>query len=121
MALPVTTLLPFLTAAASGTAQAVPAGWNLATGGGGVTWRTVPTAVDARMPRAVSIDVDLTTAPNKQQVLFLAFVGSIGAGEVFVPPTMAPGAVVPPTTVAELVRFCPYAAARIVHLEERPT
>jgi hypothetical protein len=121
MALSVTTLLPFLTAAAAGTAQAVPAGWNLATGGGGVTWRTVPTAVDARMPRAVSIDVDLTTAPNKQQVLFLAFVGSIGAGEVFVPPSMAPGAVVPPTTVAELVRFCPYAAARIVHLEERPT
>lgn len=121
LALSVTTLLPFLTAAAAGTAQAVPGGWNLATGGGGVTWRTVPTAVDARMPRAVSIDVDLTPVPNKQQVLFLAFVGSIGAGEVFVPPTTAPGAVVPPTTVSELVRFCPYAAARIVHIENRPT
>jgi hypothetical protein len=121
LALPVATLLPFLAAAATGTAQPVPGGWNLATGGGGITWRTVPTAVDARMPRAVSIDVDLTTVPNKQQVLFLAFVGSIGAGEVFVPPTTAPGAVVPPTTVAELVRFCPYAAARIVHIENRPT
>jgi hypothetical protein len=54
-------------------------------------------------------------------VLFLAFVGSIGAGEVFVPPTTAPGAVVPPTTVVELVRFCPYVAARIVHMENRPT
>ena len=121
LALSVATLLPFLTAAAAGTAQPVPAGWNLATGGGGLTWRTVPTAVDARMPRAVSIDVDLTAVPNKQQVLFLAFVGSIGAGEVFVPPTMSSGAVVPPTTVAELVRFCPYAAARIVHIENRPT
>ena len=121
LALSVTTLLPFLTAAVAGTAQPVPAGWNLATGGGGLTWRTVPTAVDARMPRAVSIDVDLTAVPNKQQVLFLAFVGSIGAGEAFVPPTTAPGAVVPPTTVAELVRFCPYAAARIVHIENRPT
>jgi hypothetical protein len=121
LALPVTTLLPFLTAAAAGTAQPVPAGWNLATGGGGITWRTVPTAVDARMPRAVSIDVDLTAVPNKQQVLFLAFVGSIGAGEVFVPQTTATGAVVPPTTVSELVRFCPYAAARIVHIENRPT
>jgi hypothetical protein len=40
---------------------------------------------------------------------------------VFVPPTTAPGAVVPPTTVSELVRFCPCAAARIVHIEERPT
>ncbi len=121
LALSVTSLLPFLTAAAAGTAQPVPAGWNLATAGGGLTWRTVPTAVDARMPRAVSIDVDLTAVPNQRQVLFLAFVGSLGAGEVFVPPTTTSGAVLPPTTVAELVRFCPYAAARIVHLENRPT
>jgi hypothetical protein len=117
----VTTLLPFLTAAAAGTVQAVPGGWNLASGGGGVNWRTVPTPVDARMPRAVSIDVDLSAVPNKQQVLFLAFVGSLGAGEVFVPPTTSTAGVVPPTTVAELVRFCPYAAARIVHIEQRPT
>jgi hypothetical protein len=73
------------------------------------------------MPRAVSVDVDLTGAPNGQQVLFLAFVGSVGAGEVFVPPSTSPTAVVPPITVSELVRFCPYAAARVVHVVDRPT
>jgi len=121
MAESVTTLLPFLTAAAGGTAQAAPAGWNLATTGGGLSWATVPTAVDARMPRAVSIDVDLTPVTAGRQVLFLALVGSLGAGEVFVPPTIAPGVVSPPTTVSELVRFCPYAAARIIHIVDRPT
>jgi hypothetical protein len=40
---------------------------------------------------------------------------------VFVPPTISTAGVVPPTTVAELVRFCPYAAARVVHIEQRPT
>jgi hypothetical protein len=120
MALPVATLLPFLTAAVAGTVQAVPAGWNLATAGGGATWATASTPIDSRMPRAVSVDVDLTGVASGQQVLFLAFVGSIGAGEVFVPPSTSASAAVAPTTVSELVRFCPYAAARVVHVVDRP-
>jgi len=121
MALSVTTLLPFLTDAVAGTVQAVPAGWNLATSGGGATWATASTPIDSRMPRAVSADVDLTAVPNGQQVLFLAFVGSVGAGEVFVPPSTAPNATVAPVTVSDLVRYCPYAGARVVHVVDRPT
>ncbi len=120
MALPVATLLPFLTAAVAGTVQPTPTGWNLATAGGGATWATASTPIDSRMPRAVSVDVDLTGAPNGQQVLFLAFVGSVGAGEVFVAPSTVSNAVVPPVTVSDLVRYCPYAAARVVHVVDRP-
>ena len=109
-------LPPFLAAVAlagvGAPAPASPAGWNVATTAGGSAMRTLPVMLDARLPRAVSIDVDLSTVTNGQRVLLLALVGS-GADD----PVTAPAGA--PANVADLVQAWPNAALRIVKVVNR--
>ncbi len=95
------------------TPLAVPGGWTLAGPGGGASVHRLPTSLDARMPRAVPIDVDLSGVPSGHRVLFLAIVGS--GTDAF---TAAP--VGAPTTASALVRAWPYAALRMVRAYPRP-
>lgn len=95
------------------TPAAVPAGWTLAGPGGGASVHRLGVALDARIPRAVSIDVDLSTVPTGHRVLFLAIVGS-SVDPLTTPPAGAPA------TVADLARAWPYAALRMVRAFPRP-
>ena len=115
MALSPTTVATYLTAIAGGTAAVIPGGWNVAAGSGGAALRTVSVPVDGRMPRGTSIDVDLSAVPAGQHVLFLAFVGST-ADDL---PLSLP-AINPLTSITDLVRSWPYAAARVVMVIDRP-
>jgi hypothetical protein len=115
MALSPTTVATYLTAIAGGTAAVIPGGWNVAAGSGAVARRTVSVPVDGRMPRGTSIDVDLSAVPAGQHVLFLAFVGST-ADDL---PLSLP-AINPLTSITDLVRSWPYAAARVVLVNDRP-
>jgi hypothetical protein len=94
------------------TPAAVPTGWSLAGPGGGASVHRLPTSLDARMPRAVPIDVDLSGVPSGHRVLFLAIVGSntdpLGALPV--------GTL---TTASALVRAWPHAALRMVRAYPR--
>jgi len=68
-------------------------------------------ALDARLPRAVPIDVDLSAVPVNNRVLFLAIGGSS------VDPCTAPPVGLPANpTVVDLVKCWPYAALRMVRL-----
>jgi hypothetical protein len=67
------------------------------------------------MPRAVSIDVDLTGIPDNHFVLFLAIAGST------VDPCTAPAQALPAApTVRQVIRRWPYAALRLVQVTRRP-
>ncbi|MDF1503865.1 hypothetical protein, partial [Roseisolibacter sp. H3M3-2] len=96
----------------AGTPTPAPAGWTLAGPGAGGALVRLPHTLDARMPRAVSVDVDLSGVTAGNRVLFLAVAGSsvdpCGAAPV--------GA---PTTAAQLVRAWPYAALRMVQVFDR--
>ena len=106
------TLPAFALALAQGNAAVAPAGWNLVPAVGPALHR-LPVAIDARLPRAVSIDVDLTTVAPFDRVLFVAVVGS-GADILSIAPNGAP------VTVSDLVRNWPYAAMRLVTVINRP-
>ncbi len=103
------------------TPQAPPAGWTVVTASGGASVHRLPVAVDARLPRAVSVDLDLSavvdpaggTAP--QRVLLVAVAGS-GADPLSVAPVGLPA----PATPADLVRRWPYAAMRLLRVVRRP-
>jgi hypothetical protein len=85
------------------------AGWNQVLSGGSPLLR-LPVPLDARMPRAVSVDVDFTCVATGQYILIMAFVGSS------VDPCAAPVAdnmPANPTTIADLTRYWPCAAGRI--------
>jgi hypothetical protein len=70
--------------------------------------------LDARMPRAVSIDVDLSLAPpNHRFVLFLALVGST-VDKCTVVPVGLPAA--GPVTPDQLALAWPHAALLMVEL-----
>jgi hypothetical protein len=116
MATPLTTLPAFLAgvlaAGVGGAPPATPAGWNVATAANGSAMRALLKPLDARLPRAVSIDVDLTAVPQGHRVLLLALVGST-ADDPILPPTGAP------VTVADLVQAWPHAALRIVRVTKR--
>jgi hypothetical protein len=75
----------------------------------------LPVGVDARMPRAVPIDVDLSDITTGHSVLFLAIVGSTvdpcSEAPVGLPATPRP---------ADLARGWPYAALRLVRVSARP-
>ena len=82
-------------------------------------------ALDARMPRAASLNVDLRTAvvPANHRVLFLAIAGSGTAGVINAlhdPCSVAPVGLAGNATVADLVRRWPYAALRLVRVSPRP-
>jgi hypothetical protein len=102
---------------AAGNAHATPAGWTLENGNvAGASIHRLPVALDARMPRAVSIDVDLTGIPDNHFVLFLAIAGST------VDPCTAPAQALPAAapTVRQVIRRWPYAALRLVQVTRRP-
>ncbi|MCA0322478.1 MAG: hypothetical protein LCH60_07885 [Actinobacteria bacterium] len=117
-----TQALAWVVTAVTGVNPPAPAGWgwNRAGGGAGVAWNTLPIPIDARLPRAVSFDVDLAAVPDNHHVLFLAIVGS-SADDARLVPTTSAAATVPPVTVTQLVQCWPYAAARVVQVLPRPT
>ena len=108
--------------AGAGANPAAPAGWgwNLASGSAAAAWTTLSVPLDARLPRAVTVDVDLSAVPDNHHVLFLAIVGST-ADDARTMPTTSAIATVPPVTVSQLVQCWPYAAARVVQVIPRPT
>jgi hypothetical protein len=91
----------------------VPAGWRreLVAGSPRIP---LPVPLDARMPRAVPIDVDLSVVPDGESVLFLAITGST-ADPCSVPPAGLPATPRP----ADLVRRWPYAALRLARVDAR--
>jgi hypothetical protein len=123
MAVDPTQALAWLAQAATGVNPAAPAGWgwNQAGGGGGVAWNTLSVPVDARLPRAITFDVDLSAVPDNHHVLFLAVVGSTADDMPPLVPTTSGVATVPPVTVTQLVQCWPYAGARVVQVIPRPT
>ncbi|MFC7496388.1 MULTISPECIES: hypothetical protein [unclassified Nocardioides] len=102
---------------AQGNAHAVPDGWTHQTGPapGNAPRHSLPVALDARLPRAVSIDVNLSTVPTGNRVLFLAIAGSsadrCSAAAVGLPAN---------PTVSDLARCWPHAALRMVQVNPRP-
>ncbi len=91
---------------------ATPAGWNVALTGGNALHRlSVPLA--ARMPRAISANIDLTAVPSGRRVLLLAIVGSSADPFSAVPSG-------PIDRVDRFVRNWPHAAARLISVWRRP-
>jgi hypothetical protein len=101
---------------ASSATPAAPTGWTLATAGG-LAVNRLSVRLDARMPRSVSFDVDLSASGINAGdfVLFLAFVGST-ADSFAATPVALPAS----PTVADLVTRWTPAAARLVQVMTRP-
>lgn len=108
-------LVPYLAAAIAApltTPPTGPAGWNVATDTNGAAMRTLLTTLDARLPRAVSIDVDLSGVTSGHRVMFLALVGSTVDDAI-----VAPAGVV--NNLSDLVRGWEPASIRIVKVVTR--
>jgi hypothetical protein len=103
-------------AVAQGNPAATPAGWNLVANAAGGPLHTLPVALDARLPRAVSIDVDLGAVAANHRVLFLAIAGS-PVDPCTAVPVGLPGA---GADVRDLVRSWPHAALRLARVNPRP-
>ena len=97
----------FRACASSGTMHAPPSGWTAAGPAVGQPVTSLPVPLDARMPRALSFDVDLTDTFLKT-VELLAVVWD-ESGRLTIDPAV-PGV----TTIADYVRGWPYAAYRSV-------
>jgi len=69
--------------------------------------------LDARLPKAVSVDIDLSAVTEWHRVLVVAIVGSTTDAL-----TTAPSGAI--TNTASLVRNWPHAAARLVQVRARP-
>lgn len=108
-------LVALTTAAVAGVALPAVGTWNVATLGGGAALHPLGVALDARLPRAVSFDVNLSGVTAGHRVLFLAIVGS---RDDDVQPVEAPTGA--PATVRDLVLGWPHAACRIVRVVARP-
>jgi hypothetical protein len=87
-----------------------PAGWS-----GGAAVFKLPATLDAFMPRAVSIDLDLNLVHDGNHLLLLAVCGS----SADVPPPL-PGAMTGTATIGDLVRTWPRAALRLLKVTTRP-
>jgi hypothetical protein len=85
----------------------------------GVSLTSLLVPLDATMPRAVPIDVDLQAVPDTHFVMFLAIAGSNVDGLTASPVLVPPPAATPPTVV-DLVQRWPYAALRVVRIAPRP-
>ncbi len=103
-------------ALASGAPTAPPVGWNVA----GAPLNRLPVALDARMPRAISVDLAPTAGtgvgeldPAHNFVLFAAAVGSTVDPFTAVAPAAA-------TTAEALTLAWPHLALRLVELKPRP-
>jgi hypothetical protein len=92
---------------------ATPAGWTLQAGPAGAAIHRLPTTLDARIPRAVSIDVDFSGVTAYHHVLLVAVVGSSIDMLTALPQNA-------PVTVNDLVRNWPYAAMRLARVIPRP-
>ena len=120
MALSPLDVATYLSSVVAGAPVAIPGGWSVATGTGGVARRVLSVPLEGRMPRGASIDVDLSAVAVGQHVLFLAFVCSTADDLPLLQPSMSAVANVPPASIQDLVRCWPYAAARVVSIQSRP-
>lgn len=99
---------------AGGGVAAAPGLWQLETGSAATPLHRLPTTLDARLPRAVSVDVDLSGVDNSDFVLFLAIGGST------LDPCTTPAVGLPANpTVRDLARCWPHAALRLVRVGRR--
>jgi hypothetical protein len=97
----------------TGAPQADPAGWNAAVDGAGARVHRLAHVLDARLPKAIPVDIDLSAVPDWHRVLIVAIVGSNTDNL-----TTAPTAAV--TTPETLARQWPHAALRLVQVVPRP-
>lgn len=116
---PAAPVIAYLRGVASGVSSSTPppAGWNVVRTPIGDVMHQLDVSLDARLPRGVSIDVDLSPArltPTTNHVLFLAFVNNLGET------TLADPAVAAPANLVDMVTSWTYTAARQVHLMNRP-
>ena len=98
----------------TGTPSAAPAGWNdvpPATG----SFHRLPVALDARLPRAISIDVNFSGVTKGHHVLILALVASDTTGDRFQQNVNGT-----PADMNDFVRAWPHCAMRIVRVFDRP-
>lgn len=94
------------------TPVAAPAGWTAVTTAGSAVHRLgVP--LDARLPRAISIDVDLSSVPVNHHVALVAVVGSS-----LDPPSTPPAGA--STSATDVVLAWSHAAMRVVQMVDRP-
>ena len=98
---------------ASTALPAAPVDWTPVPVSGTRMLHRLPIRLDARMPRAISIDVNLSAVPLNNSVLFLAIVGS--AADPCTTPVTLPATPRP----ADLARRWPYAALRLVRVVPR--
>jgi hypothetical protein len=99
------------------TGHAAPNGWQVVTTGAGAARHTLGVPLSAHLPRAVTVDLDLTApgapTPTPRGVVLLALTGSLMDDQP-VPEPPAPGA------LADFVRDRWYAAARFLLVSLRP-
>ncbi len=107
---PAAGIVDWARAAVAGGNPAPPAGWQV----GGARRNPLSVPLQARMPRAVPIDVDLTGLARFTRVLLLAIAGSSVDECSAAPVAMPAGA-----TVSDLVQRWPYAAMRLVTVSPR--
>ena len=112
LATPATDVVAWAQGVAAGAAPPVPPGWQVGGAAPGRNPLSVP--LDARLPRAVPIDVDLATVPRFHRVLLLAVGGSTTD-----PCSAAPVGMPAGPTVVDLVQRWPYAALRMVTVSPR--
>ncbi|SFE46143.1 hypothetical protein SAMN04487869_10895 [Marinobacter sp. DSM 26671] len=108
-----TNVVPFVRSLTGGAPQPTPPGWNVALAADGTPLNRLSVDLSARMPRAVSINVDFSGVSTGHRILLLAVVGS--TNDVF---SAVPTG--PVTSVENLVRNWPHAAARVVSVWPRP-
>jgi hypothetical protein len=96
-----------------GAPQPAPTDWNVVAATGGGVQHRLPIGLDARLPRAISIDVDFRGTAAGQRVLIVAMVAS--SVDRFVRPVT--GAI---AHMGDLVRRWPYAAMRLIRVGARP-
>lgn len=108
-----TNVVLFVRSLTGGAPQPTPPGWNVALAADGTPLNRLSVDLAARMPRAVSINVDFSGVSTGHRILLLAVVGS--TNDVF---SAVPTG--PVTSVENLVRNWPHAAARVVSVWPRP-
>jgi hypothetical protein len=109
----VSTFPAFARSLLTGAPQGDPAGWQVAVDGGGSRVHRLGQALDARLPKAVSVDIDLSAVTEWHRVLVVAIVGSTTDAL-----TTGPSGVI--TNPSSLVRNWPHAAARLLQVRARP-
>ena len=112
MATDCTDIVPYVRSLLGGAPLATPAGWNVALTGGSPLHR-LGISLAARMPRAVSANIDLSAVPNGHRVLLLAVAGS--SADQF---SAAPAGAI--DRADRLVRHWPHAAVRLISVWTRP-